>query len=121
MSNLDGKVSLRKLATVARQVDGRPPIGEPIETSISLPIDSMVESLRDKALRNAQNGTNTAHVDFLNIYYGSMTERQEHELLNVLYSKFSEIFTDTLELSISWMYDYDYDMEESYMVIDIEW
>ena len=111
----DGKISLRKLATVVRQKDGRPPIEEPIETNIDhLPIDSMVESLRDKALRNAQNGTNTANVDFLNIYYGSITERQEHELLNVLYSKFSEIFTDTLEIFISWTYDYD--LDESLMI-----
>lgn len=118
----DGKVNLRKLANKVRKEDGRPTIDEPIKTSIShLPIDSMIESLRDKALRNAQNGTNAAYVDFLNIYYGRITERQEHELLNVLYNKLSEVFTDTLELSISWTYDYDYDMEESYMVIYIEW
>lgn len=115
-------MNLRELTNKVRKADGRPPIEEPIEASIDhLPIDSMIESLRDKALRNAQNGTNAAHVDFLNIYYGRITERQEHELLNVLYNKLSEVFTDTLELSISWMYDYDYDMEESYMVIDIEW
>lgn len=115
-------MNLRELTNKVRKADGRPPIEEPIESSIDhLPIDSMIESLRDKALRNAQNGTNAAHVDFLNIYYGRITERQEHELLNVLYNKLSEVFTDTLELSISWMYDYDYDMEESYMVIDIEW
>lgn len=116
----DGKISLRKLATVARQSDGRPPIGEPIETSIDhLPIDEMVESLRDKALRNAQNGTDTANVDFLNIYYGSITERQEHELLNVLYSKFLEIFTDTLEIFISWTYDYG--LDEPLMMISMNW
>ena len=37
----------------------------------------------------------------------------------MLYDRLSEIFTDTLELDISWAEDYV--TEESFMVISIEW
>lgn len=117
----DGKVNLRKLTANARQADGRQPIdGQPVKTSIDhLPIDEMVEKIKDKALRNAQSGLNAVSTDFLFIYHNDTTERQEYELLNALYSKLSDIFTDTLELYIYWTYDYD--MDESYMVICMEW
>lgn len=115
----DGKVSLRKLTNTVRKAEGKFLISEPIETSIThLPIDRIVKKITEKSVSKAREGMNCASIDFL-IYYGDITDRQEYELLNVLYSKLSEVFTDTLELSISWTYDYD--MEESYMVIDIEW
>lgn len=116
----DGKVNLRKLTAHARQADGRPPIKTTVKASIGhLPIDEMVEKIKDKALRNAQSGLNEVSTDFLFIYHNDTTERQEYELLNVLYSKLSDIFTDTFELYIYWTYDYD--MDESYMVICMEW
>lgn len=116
----DGKVNLRKLTASARQANGRPPIKTTIKTSIDhLPIDEMVKKIKDKALRNAQSGLNSVSTDFLFIYHNDTTERQEYELLNVLYSKLSDIFTDTFELYIYWTYDYD--MDESYMVICMEW
>ena len=116
----DGKVNLRKLTANARQADGRPPIKTTVKTSIDhLPIDEMVEKIKDKALRNAKSGLNAVSTDFLFIYHNDTTERQEYELLNVLYSKLSNIFTDTFELYIYWAYDYD--MDESYMVICMEW
>lgn len=116
----DGKISLRKLTNKACQEDGKFLISEPIETSIDhLPIDRMVKKITEEAVNKAQEGMSEAYADFLSIYNGDVTERQEYELLNVLYSKLSEVFTDTLELSISWTYDYG--MEESFMVIDIEW
>ncbi|MBF1543662.1 MAG: hypothetical protein HXO06_00530 [Prevotella salivae] len=116
----DGNVNLRKLTANARQADGKPPIKTTIKTSIDhLPIDEMVEKIKDKALRNAQSGLNAVSTDFLFIYHNDTTERQEYELLNALYSKLSDIFTDTLELYIYWTYDYD--MDESYMVICMEW
>lgn len=116
----DGKISLRKLTANARQADGRPLIKTTVKTSIDhLPIDEMVEKIKDKALRNAQSGLNAVSTDFLFIYHNDTTDRQEYELLNVLYSKLSDVFTDTLELYITWTYDYD--VEESYMVVGIEW
>lgn len=116
----DGKVNLRKLTANARQEDGRPPIKTTVKTSIDhLPIDEMVKKIKDKALRNAQSGLNAVSTDFLFIYHNDTTERQEYELLNVLYSKLSDIFTDTFELYIYWTYDYD--MDESYMAICMEW
>lgn len=116
----DDKISLRKLTANTRQADGRPPIKTTVKTSIDhLPIDEMVEKIKDKALRNAQSGLNAVSTDFLFIYHNDTTERQEYELLNALYSKLSDIFTDTLELYIYWTYDYD--MDESYMVICMEW
>lgn len=116
----DGKVNLRKLTASARQADGKPPIKTTIKTSIDhLPIDEMVEKIKDKALRNAQSGLNAVSTNFLFIYHNDTTDRQEYELLNVLYSKLSDIFTDTFELYIYWTYDYD--MDESYMVICMEW
>lgn len=112
-------MNLRELTNKVRKSDGKFLISEPIETSIDhLPIDIMVEEIADKAVSKAQEGMSGTYIDFF-IYHGDITDRQEHELLNVLYSKLSEVFTDTLELSISWTYDYD--MEESYMVIGIEW
>lgn len=116
----DGKISLRKLTNKACQKDGRFPIVESIKASVDyLPIDRMVETIKVNALRNAQNGNNTAYASFMSIYQNDITERQEYKLLNVLYSKLSDIFTDTLELSISWTYDHSID--ESFMVIDIKW
>lgn len=116
----DGKINLGKLTANARQADGRPPIKTTIKTSIDhLPIDEMVKKIKDKALRNAQSGLNAVSTDFLFIYHNDTTERQEYELLNLLYSKLSDIFTDTFELYIYWTYDYDID--ESYMVICMEW
>ena len=113
-------MNLRELTNKARQADGRPPIKTTVKTSIDhLPIDEMVEKIKDKALRNAQSGLNAVSTDFLFIYHNDTTERQEYELLNALYSKLSDIFTDTLELYIYWTYDYD--MDESYMVICMEW
>lgn len=115
----DGKVSLRKLTNKVRKADGKFLISEPIETSVDhLPIYRMIKEITDKAVSKAQEGMNGASIDF-SIYHGDITDRQEYELLNVLYSKLSEIFTDTLELSIAWVYDYD--IEESGMVIGIEW
>lgn len=61
---------------------------------------------------------NTAYADFILIYQNDVTERQEYSLLNVLYDRLSEIFTDTLELDISWAEDYV--TEESFMVVSIE-
>ena len=116
----DGKISLRKITNEKRQADGKLPINEQIDTNIDyLPIDRMVEIITDKVLSSAKDGSNTAHADFILIYHNGMTERQEYELLNVLYSRLSEMFTDTLELYISWTYDYG--MEESFMVVDITW
>ena len=115
----DEKISLRKLNKV-RKADGKFLISEPIKTSIDhLPIDEMVEKIKDKALRNAQSGLNAVSTDFIFIYHNDTTERQEYELLNVLYSKLSDIFTDTFELYSYWAYDYD--MDESYMAICMEW
>ena len=116
----DGKISLRKLTNKACQEDGRFQIVESIKTSVDhLPIDRMVETIKINALRSAKNGTNTAYASFISIYQNDITERQEYKLLNVLYSKLSDIFTDTLELSISWTYDGGID--ESFMIIDIKW
>ena len=53
------------------------------------------------------------------LYHNDMTDRQEYELLKVLYSKLSEVFTDTLYLEISWAYDYV--TEDSFMVVYITW
>ena len=115
----DGKISLRKLTNKVRKADGKFLISEPIETSVDhLPIDRMVKEITDKAVSKSQEGMNCASIDF-SIYHGDISDRQEYELLNVLYDKLSEIFTDTLELYISWVYDYD--IEESGMVIGIEW
>ena len=113
-------MNLRELTNKVRKAEGKFLISEPIETSIDhLPIDRMVKKITEEAVNKAQEGMSEAYADFLSIYNGDVTERQEYELLNVLYSKLSEVFTDTLELSISWTYDYG--MEESFMVIDIEW
>ena len=115
----DGKISLRKLTNKVRKAEGRFLISEPIETSIDhLPIDRIVKKITEKAVSKAQEGMNYTIIDF-SIYHGDISDRQEYELLNVLYSKLSEVFTDTLELCISWAYDYD--MEGSYMVVGIEW
>ena len=112
-------MNLRELTNKVRKAEGKFLISEPIETSIDhLPIDRMVEQITEKSVNKAQEGMNCTIVDFY-IYHGDITDRQEYELLNVLYSKLSEVFTDTLELSISWTYDYE--MEESYMVVGIEW
>lgn len=116
----DGKISLRKLTNKVRKAEGKFLISEPIETSIDhLPVDRMIEEITEKVVSKAQEGMSEAHIDCIFICYLDVTDRQEYELLNVLYNKLSEVFTDTLELSISWTYDYD--MEESYMVIDIKW
>ena len=112
-------MNLRELTNKVRKAEGKFMISEPIETSIDhLPIDRMVEEITEKAVSKAQEGMNYASIDF-SIYHGDISDRQEYELLNVLYSKLSDVFTDTLELSISWTYDYD--IEESGMVISIEW
>lgn len=112
-------MNLRELTNKVRKSEGKFLISEPIETDIDhLPIDRMVKKITEESISKAQEGMNCAIVDFY-IYHGDISERQEYELLNVLYSKLSELFTDTLELYISWTYDYD--MEESYMVIGIEW
>lgn len=112
-------MNLRKLTNKVRKEEGKFLISEPIETSIDhLPIDRMVKKITEKAVNKAQEGMAGTSIDF-SIYHGDISDRQEYELLNVLYSKLSEVFTDTLELYISWTYDYD--MEESYMVIGIEW
>lgn len=121
----DDKISLRKITNEKRKADGKLPlpIEEQIDTNIDhFPIDRIVEVIKDKVLSNAQKGSNTAYTyytDFSPIYHSDITERQEYELLNVLYGKLSEIFTDTLELCISWTYDYI--TEESFMGIDITW
>lgn len=116
----DGKLSLREITNKKRQEDDKKPITEQIDTNIDyLPIDRMVEIIKDKVLSSAKDGSNTAYADFILIHHNGMTERQEYELLNVLYSRLSEVFTDDLELCISWIYDYS--MEESFMVIDITW
>ena len=121
----DDKISLRKITNEKRKADGKLslPIEEQIDTNIDhFPIDRIVEVIKDKVLSNAQNGSNTAYTyytDFSPIYHSDITERQEYELLNVLYGKLSEIFTDTLELCISWTYDYI--TEDSFMGIDITW
>lgn len=112
-------MNLRELTNKVRKEDGKFLISVPIETSIDhLPIDRMVEEITEKAVIKAQEGMNCASIDF-SIYHGDISDRQEYELLNVLYSKLSEVFTDTLELYISYVYDYD--IEESGMVIGIEW
>jgi hypothetical protein len=116
----DGKINLRKITNEKRQADGKLPITEQIDSNIDyLPIDRMVEIIKDKVLRSAHDGSNTAYADFILIYQNDVTERQEYSLLNVLYDRLSEIFTDTLELDISWAEDYV--TEESFMVIAIEW
>ena len=112
-------MNLREIANKERKVDGRFLLSEPIETSVDhLPIDIMVKKITEKAVNKAREGMSGTYINFFTCH-GDITDRQEHELLNVLYSKLSEVFTDTLELSISWTYDYD--MQESYMVIGIEW
>lgn len=112
-------MNLREITNKVRKEEGRFLISEPIETGIDhLPIDRMVKKITEKAVSKAQEGMAGTSVDF-SIYHGDISDRQEYELLNVLYSKLSEVFTDTLELYISWVYDYD--MEESCIVVGIEW
>lgn len=94
-------MNLREITNKARQEDGRFPIVESIKTSVDhLPIDRMVKEITEKAISKAKEGMNYTSIDF-SIYHGDITDRQEYELLNVLYSKLSKVFTDTLELSIS--------------------
>lgn len=64
----DDKINLRKITNEKRQADGKLPlpIEEQIDTNIDyLPIDRMVEIIKDKVLRNAQDGSNTTYVDFI--------------------------------------------------------
>lgn len=117
----DGKISLRNLTAHARQVDGRQPIDEqPVKTSIDhLPINIMVEEIKDKALRNTKDGLNKVYSEFVSISYNDVSDRQEYELLKVLYEKLGETFNDTLSLSIAWKYDSETDYV--FMVINMEW
>lgn len=117
----DGKVNLRKLTASARQADGRQPIDEqPVKTSIDhLPINIMVEEIKDKALRNTKDGLNKVYSEFVSISYNDVSDRQEYELLKVLYKKLGETFNDTLSLSIAWKYDSETDY--IFMVINMEW
>lgn len=116
----DNKISLRKITNEKRQVDGKSPITEQIDTNIDhLPINRMVEIIKDKILDKANDGMYEVYIDFFLIYHGDVTDRQEYELLNVLYSKLSEVFSDTLALCIYWTYD---DItEDSFMGISVEW
>ena len=117
----DGKVNLRKLTANARQADGRQPIDEqPVKTSIDhLPINIMIEEIKDKALRNTKDGLNKVYSEFVSISYNDVSDRQEYELLKVLYEKLGETFNDTLSLSIAWKYDSETDY--IFMVINMEW
>lgn len=115
----DGKVNLRKLTASARQADGKPPIKTTIKTSIDhLPINIMVEEIKDKALRNTKDGLNKVYSEFVSISYNDVSDRQEYELLKVLYEKLGETFNDTLSLSIAWKHDSETDY---IMVINMEW
>lgn len=53
-------MNLRELTNKVRKADGRQPIDEqPVKTSIDhLPINIMVEEIKDKALRNTKDGLN---------------------------------------------------------------
>ena len=116
----DGKISLRKLATVARQKDGRPPIEEPIETSIDhLPIDRLVKEITEKAISRAKNGQTETYIDIYYLDNQYLLYRQVHELLNVLYKRLEDMFEDTMSLHVSW--EYDYDKEDTFMILNIEW
>lgn len=117
----DDKISLRKLTANTRQADGRQPIdGQPVKTSIDhLPINIMVEEIKDKALRNTKDGLNKVYSEFVSISYNDVSDRQEYELLKVLYEKLGETFNDTLSLSIAWKYDSETDY--IFMVINMEW
>ena len=114
-------MNLRELTNKARQADGRQPINEqPVKTSIDhLPINIMVEEIKDKALRNTKDGLNKVYSEFVSISYNDVSDRQEYELLKVLYEKLGEIFNDTLSLSIAWKYDSETDY--IFMVINMEW
>ena len=62
----DNKISLRKITNEKLQVDGESPITEQIATNIDhLPINRMVEIIKEKALNNAKYGMNTAFADFI--------------------------------------------------------
>lgn len=116
----DDKVNLRKLTANARQADGRPPIKTTVKTSIDhLPVNIMVEEIKDKALRNTKDGLNKVYSEFVSISYNDVSDRQEYELLKVLYEKLGETFNDTLSLSIAWKYDSETDY--IFMVINMEW
>lgn len=116
----DGEINLRKITNEKRQADGKSPITEQIDTNIDhLPINRIVEIIKGKLLDKANDGMYEVYIDFFLIHHGDVTDRQEYELLNVLYSKLSEVFSDTLALCIYWTYD---DItEDSFMGISVEW
>ena len=116
----DGKINLRKITNEKRQADGKLPINEQIDTNIDhLPINRIVEIIKDRLLDKANYGMCEVHIDFFLIHHGDVTDRQEYELLNVLHSKLSEVFSDTLSLCIYWTYD-DI-IEDSFMGISVKW